>query len=107
MLLLALVAQLLDYLLLDSQLTTVEATLRANTVVEYSCTAVRASHYCWSYCLVVGSSFVASCRRDFVFWMCHNYSIIKLLMYLIKNFVTNFRPPSPRRRPLYRSPPQR
>ena len=74
MLYLELVSQLLYYLLLDSQLTTVEATLRANSVVKYCCTAVRASHYCRSYCLVVGSSFVASSRRDFVFWMCHSYS---------------------------------
>ena len=66
-------------LLLNSQLTTVEATLGANTVVEDCAAAVRAGYNRRNDSLVVRSSLVSAGRRDFVFRMCH-FTMLLLLV---------------------------
>ena len=58
-------------LLLDGQLTAVEAALGAYAVIQHGCTAVRAGNNRRNNGLVVSSSLITSRRRDFVFRMCH------------------------------------
>ena len=48
------------YLLLDSQLATVETALWAYTVIENCRTTVRASYNCWNNSLVVSSTLVST-----------------------------------------------
>lgn len=70
-------------LLLDSQLTTVEAALGAYTVVEYCAAAVRAGYNRRNNGLVVSSSLISTSRRDFVFRMCHFAFVFISLTYLL------------------------
>ena len=69
-------------LLLDGQLAAIESAFGAYAVVEYRCSAVRTGYDGRHDGLVMGSSFIASGGRDFVFRMCHCYKLFKFNIYI-------------------------